>query len=173
VLAMVCVAVACPPLPVRASLDVTGHRRPVCSARYAPLTDRSGCVGPPGKQAARPACTATGTACPPAHRSAIVKRGTTTEHAIYYLEVGWRIPPPADSRPDRSEVPRRAQGRFGTTAKSTSRKIASPPWSGPTTCDEATTIIRRPGSTRMTWPPPPIAAYPCWPSTGCIHQKYP
>ena len=42
VLAMVCVAVACPPLPVRTSLDVTGRRRPVCSARYAPLTGRSG-----------------------------------------------------------------------------------------------------------------------------------
>ena len=54
-LAMVCVPIACPPLPVRASLDLTGQRRPVCSARYAPLPGRSGCAGPPGKQAGRAA----------------------------------------------------------------------------------------------------------------------
>ena len=37
VLTMACVAVMCPPLPITASLDVTGHRRPGCSAMYAPL----------------------------------------------------------------------------------------------------------------------------------------
>jgi hypothetical protein len=46
VLAMVCAAIACPPLPVRASLDVTGHRRHVCPAKYAPLPGHSGMCRP-------------------------------------------------------------------------------------------------------------------------------
>ena len=58
----------------------------MCSARYAPLPGRSGCACPPGRQAARSAGTATGTACRPA------RRGTQTRRA---RSIGGPPSPPA------------------------------------------------------------------------------